>query len=219
MLKTRTARRARLSANICLVLSGTTLLTPARTIAQSGQSRALLDERTVARLSGYIRDRANNELVRYALIAVDGDSTRAQSDVDGFYYLNLETGVHRLRVRAIGYAPLDTQVTLTAATTRDLFLVRNAQLTRIDISATREKSDLDPTSPDMSVSRLNLEIVKQAPAALGEVDPLREEGRVGAAFAQNSIVIPNRRRMVPRQQHRFLSARNLRMLTRSVFAS
>lgn len=130
-------------------------------------------ERTVTRLSGYIRDKANNELVRYAFISVDGDSARSQSDVDGFYYLNLDTGTHRLQVRAIGYAPLDTQITLTAATTRDLFLVRNAQLARINISATREKSDIDPASPDMSVSRLNLDIIKQAPAALGEIDPLR----------------------------------------------
>lgn len=129
--------------------------------------------RSVARLSGYIRDRANNELVRYATISIDGDSTRAQSDVDGFYYLNLETGEHRLQVRALGYAPLDTQITITTATTHDFLLVRNAQLARFEISATREKSEIDPTSPDMSVSRLNLDIIKQAPAALGEVDPLR----------------------------------------------
>ncbi|MEO7999306.1 MAG: TonB-dependent receptor [Gemmatimonadaceae bacterium] len=129
--------------------------------------------RAIARLSGYVRDKANNELVRYALISVDGDSVRSQSDVDGFYFLILDTGVHRLQVRALGFAPLDTQVTLTDATTRDLFLVRNAQLARINISATREKSEIDPASPDMSVSRLNLDVVKQAPAVLGEVDPLR----------------------------------------------
>ena len=126
-----------------------------------------------ARLSGYIRDRANNELVRYALVSVDGDSTRSQSDVDGFYYLNLAVGSHRIRVRAIGFTPLDTQITITTTTTRDLLLIRNAQLAEINISAKREKSDIDPASPDMSVSRLNLDIVRRAPAALGEVDPLR----------------------------------------------
>jgi len=128
---------------------------------------------STARLSGYIREKANNELVRYALVSVDGDSTRSQSDVDGFYYLKLTVGTHRIQVRAIGYTPLDTQITLSTATTRDLFLVRNAQLARIDVTAAREKSDIDPSSPDMSVSRLNLDIVRRAPAVLGEVDPLR----------------------------------------------
>ena len=142
------------------------IATPALTVAQTAPPPA-------ARLSGYIRERANNELVRYALVAVDGDSTRSQSDVDGFYYLNLTVGTHRIQVRAIGYTPLDTQITLGSATTRDLFLVRNAQLARINIIAAREKSDIDPTSPDMSVSRLNLDIVRQAPAVLGEIDPLR----------------------------------------------
>ena len=121
---------------------------------------------STARLSGYIREKANNELVRYAFVAVDGDSTRSQSDVDGFYYLNLTVGTHRIQVRAIGYTPLDTQITLRTATTRDLFLVRNAQLARIDITAAREKSDIDPASPDMSVSCLNLDIVRRAPAVL-----------------------------------------------------
>lgn len=154
------------------------LATPAVAVTQSpvqvtGGQQAVSPSQPTARLSGYIRDKATNELVRYALVSVDSDSTRSQSDVDGFYYLNLETGTHRIQVRAIGYTPLDTQITLNAATTRDLFLIRNAQLARINISATRETSDIDPASPNMSVSRLNLDIVKRAQAVLGEVDPLR----------------------------------------------
>ena len=127
-----------------------------------------------ARLSGYIRDQRNNELVRYAIVTADGDSIRSQSDADGFYYLNLSNGVHAIRVRALGFAPLDTQLTINAATVHDIFLVhQNVQLNRVEIEAARKKSDVDPASPEMSVSRLNLDIIRKAPAVLGEIDPLR----------------------------------------------
>jgi hypothetical protein len=127
-----------------------------------------------AKLSGYIREKSNNELVRYAIVTADGDTVRAQSNVDGFYYLNLTKGVHSVRVRALGFAPLDTQLTITAATVHDLFLVRaDVQLKRIDVQADRKKADVDPASSEMSVSRLNLDIIRKAPAVLGEVDPLR----------------------------------------------
>lgn len=125
-------------------------------------------------LSGYIRDAASREVIRYALLSADGDSARSQSNADGFYFLNLRPGAHRLRVRAIGFAPLDTTVTLTDATTFDLLLTsRPPELQRVVVSADQEKSDVDPSTAEMSVARLDLNIIRQAPAALGEVDPLR----------------------------------------------
>ena len=57
-------------------------------------------------LSGYIRNAESREVIRYALIAAD--SARSQSNTDGFYFVSLLPGSHRLIVRAIGFAPLDT---------------------------------------------------------------------------------------------------------------
>lgn len=129
---------------------------------------------SAVQLSGYIRHAGTNEVIRYALIDADSNSVRSQSNNDGFYFLRLTPGEHRLRIRAIGFAPLDTVVVLQAPLTTDFLLTpRTIQLQQIEVASDREKSDIDPTSPQMSVARLDLGIVRQAPSALGEVDPLR----------------------------------------------
>lgn len=128
----------------------------------------------LVQLSGYVRHVESREVIRYAILAVDGDSARSQSNTDGFYFLNLAPGSHRLRIRAIGFAPLDTTVAITAPTTADFLLTaRVIQLQRVEIAAEEQKSDVDPSSASMSIARLDLQTIRQAPAALGEVDPLR----------------------------------------------
>src|SRR5689334_21821103 len=61
---------------------------------------------TRVQLSGYVRDSASREVIRYALVDTDRDTVRTRSNTDGFYFLSFSPGSHRLRVRAIGYAPL-----------------------------------------------------------------------------------------------------------------
>lgn len=125
-------------------------------------------------LSGYIRHAESREVIRYALLAADTDSARSQSNTDGFYFLNLTPGTHRIAIRAIGFAPLDTTITITTARTGDFLLTpRPVELQRVQVNADQEKSDIDPRAPDMSMARLDLSVIRQAPAALGEVDPLR----------------------------------------------
>lgn len=125
-------------------------------------------------LSGYVRHAGTREVVRYALIDTDSGRIRSQSNNDGFFFLRLAPGEHHLRIRAIGFAPLDTIISLTAPVTTDFLLTpRTVQLQQVEVASDREKSDIDPSSPQMSVARLDLSIVRQAPSALGEVDPLR----------------------------------------------
>jgi len=124
-------------------------------------------------LSGYVRELASGELVRYASLRVDADSVQTGSNSDGFYSMSLVPGAHRLRVRAIGFAPLDTQVTVRTSTTIVFFLRKLQELQAFEVSGSQQKSDVDPASVEMSVSRLDLATVRAAPSALGEVDPLR----------------------------------------------
>jgi hypothetical protein len=125
-------------------------------------------------LSGYIRDAGSLEVIRYAVVDTDGDSVRTRSNTDGFYFMSLAPGSHRLRVRAIGYAPLDTVIVINASRTWDVtLLARPASLQRVQVSVEQEKRDVDPASTEMSIARLDLATVKQTPSALGEVDPLR----------------------------------------------
>jgi len=141
---------------------------PAAAQAPAGGAAARLT------MSGYVRHAESRELIRYALVSADSESVRTQSNSDGFYLLRLTPGTHRLLVRAIGFAPLDTVVTLVASRTLNVDLVpRPVELQAVAVTAEQQRSDVDPTSADMSIARLDLAIVRQAPAALGEVDPLR----------------------------------------------
>src|SRR5687767_549396 len=125
-------------------------------------------------LSGYIRDAASRELIRYATVDTDVDSARTRSNTDGFYFLSLSPGSHRVRVRAIGYAPLDTVISVAESRTWDVTLIsRPVSLQRVQVSVEQEQRDVDPGSTEMSIARLDLATVKQTPSALGEVDPLR----------------------------------------------
>jgi len=152
--------RVRLALALAVALSVPTVL--------PGQDAARVQ------LSGYIRDAASREVVRYAIVTADNDSIQTLSNADGFYFLNLTPGPHRVRVRAIGYAPLDTTVVLAAPRTLDFEMVTRAvMLQRVQVSAEQAPADVDPASPQMSIARLDLATVRQAPAALGEIDPIR----------------------------------------------
>ena len=126
------------------------------------------------RLSGYIRNAANREVVRYAQLGSDDDLRRGQSNEDGFYFLLLTPGAHRIRIRSVGYVPFDTTVTLEASRTLDLLLApASVQLATVAVQADVETAQVDPKLPEMSVARLDLKTIRQAPSVLGEVDPIR----------------------------------------------
>ena len=129
-----------------------------------------------ARLSGYIRSSASGEVIRRAEVRVDDGTVRVESNEEGFYSLLLTPGLRRLRIRAIGFAPLDTTVRLTSSLSRDFLLVlRKITLAEITVQAdaSGDRPDLDPRTPDMSVVRLDLQAIKLLPTVLGEPDPIR----------------------------------------------
>ena len=131
---------------------------------------------TRVRVSGYVRSLASGEVVRRAQLSADDDQVRAEGNEEGFYSMLLTPGPHRLRIRAIGFAPLDASVTLTGNLTRDFLLeTRKVSLAAVTVQADSkgDRPDLDPRTPDMSVVRLDMAAVKVLPTVLGEPDPIR----------------------------------------------
>lgn len=128
------------------------------------------------RLAGYVRSASSNEVIRTARVIVDGLAPAKQTNEEGFYAMQVTPGRHLLQVRALGFAPLDTSVTLTRSMTLDLVLpapsVRLSSVT-VQAAANADRPDLDPTVPDMSVVRLDLKTTRLIPPLLGEVDPIR----------------------------------------------
>lgn len=127
------------------------------------------------RVAGYVRSVASGEVLRGAIIRVDADAQVRQTNEEGFYALVLPAGPHRLRVRALGYAPLDTTIEVNGRLDLTLRL-RTVEITlqTVQVQAKREeRADLDPAAPQMSVVRLSMAAARQVPPVLGEVDPLR----------------------------------------------
>ena len=126
------------------------------------------------RISGYIRSDASGEVIRYAQISADGQPARVESNQDGFFVLSLPKGTHLLRVRAVGFAPLATEVALEASMIRDFMLTpKPFELAEVAVQAERDSSDVDPATPEMSTARVDMNTIRLVPVVLGEVDPIR----------------------------------------------
>ncbi|MCC7055340.1 MAG: TonB-dependent receptor [Gemmatimonadaceae bacterium] len=131
------------------------------------------------RLSGFVRSLASGEVVRRAQVSTADGALAVESNEEGFYSLLLPPGPHRLRIRAIGFVPLDTSVRLGTSVVRDFRLAtRTVTLAGVTVQAGRrtvddDRPDLDPRTPDMSVVRLDIAALKLLPTVLGEPDPIR----------------------------------------------
>lgn len=146
-----------------LLLVGTVAALPA---AAQGTDRV--------RVSGYVRDRTSGELIRAAQASIDGTPMRTETNQDGFFTMLAPAGRVVLRLRAIGYRPsadtLDLRTPLVRTYTLEPATIRLEDLTTV---AQQDSSDIDPALPEMSVVRLDALTLRQTPAVLGEVDPIR----------------------------------------------
>jgi hypothetical protein len=128
------------------------------------------------RLSGYVRSLASGEVIRRAEVVADEGAVRVESNEEGFYSILLPTGTRRIRIRAIGFTPLDTSLRITSSLSRDFRLApRQVTLSAVTVQADAngDRPDLDPRTPDMSVVRLDMRAIKLLPTVLGEPDPIR----------------------------------------------
>lgn len=123
-------------------------------------------------LSGYIRDVANGEGMIGVSIYVQELQTGTQTNAYGFYSLTLQPGTYNLTLSSIGYATLNTRVTLTENLTRDFEMSDEAsQLREVVVKAERE--DANVKSLEMSVNKVEMKTIKKMPAFMGEVDVIR----------------------------------------------
>jgi hypothetical protein len=134
------------------------------------------DSRRRVRISGFVRNRDGREVIRRAQLLTQ-DGVRAESNDEGFFVLTLPVGAHRVRVRAIGFAPSELRVEAEESLAQDVLLTQQlrslAAVTVRDSVEVSRRSDLDPRAADMSVVRLSSATVKALPPLLGEPDPMR----------------------------------------------
>ena len=125
-------------------------------------------------VSGYVRVAETNEVIRYARLRVDSLDVAAESNRFGFYTLLLEAGTHRVEVSSLGYTSVTETLTVTGSTTRDFRLgLQPIVLEDLTVETEREPADIDPSTVEMSVLRLDVPALSRVPIVLGEADPVR----------------------------------------------
>lgn len=124
-------------------------------------------------ISGTITDIANGETVYGASVYLKGTSQGVTTNAYGFYSLTAAEGEYTLVISYIGFQPVTQQVSLT----KDMqvnFEIAEESTTLDEVVITAEEvGATNIKTPQMSVTKLKTETIKQIPVVLGEVDIIK----------------------------------------------
>ncbi len=123
-------------------------------------------------ISGYIRDKKSGEDLPSANILVEELKKGTTTNTYGFYSLTLPKGSYTLRISYIGYQDIVKKINLD----KDIKLNFSMEETVIqgkEIVVTGERTNKNVESVEMSTYKLPVEMIKEIPAFMGEVDILK----------------------------------------------
>jgi hypothetical protein len=121
-------------------------------------------------VSGTIKDNTNGETIFGASVFLKGTTIGAVSNEYGFYSITAPKGSYTLLISYLGYADMGQDVILDSNKKFDFELKEaSTQLSEVVITA-EESERASIRSPQMSVSKIKVETIKQMPVVLGEVD-------------------------------------------------
>jgi len=124
-----------------------------------------------ALLSGYITEAETGEPVIGAVIYVEDLQLGGITDATGYFVLSVSTGSHRITFQSMGKKDQSIDVVVNESGTMDIELVEEiTQLRGVVVVADRGKN---VTGMQMGVNKVNIEVIKQIPAMMGESDILK----------------------------------------------
>jgi hypothetical protein len=123
-------------------------------------------------ISGYIEDSKTGETLIGATIFVEELKTGTASNVYGFYALSLAPGTYTLTFSYIGYQSLTKVILLDKDQTLEVSLSPTENVLET-VVITGEAQDRNIRAPEMSVTKIESQTIKQIPALFGEVDIIR----------------------------------------------
>lgn len=129
-------------------------------------------ERTGYTVSGYVRDASSGEVLIGASVAVVNATTGTQTNPYGYYSLRLPTGTVQLGISYLGYERQIITFRLSRDTTLQVALVPTGQLIS-EVVVVGETFNDPLLKPQMGVTRLDIQNIRQIPAFLGEVDVIK----------------------------------------------
>ncbi|TAD87242.1 MAG: TonB-dependent receptor [Bacteroidetes bacterium] len=123
-------------------------------------------------LNGFIRDSLSGESLTGANLSLGNDARGATSNSYGFYSLTLVQKTWYITASYVGYAPKTIAVALDSSFTYNFDLVP-ANYASTNVVVTGRRRDDNVKQAQMGRIDLSMERIKQIPALLGEVDPLK----------------------------------------------
>ena len=124
-------------------------------------------------ISGTVTDASNGETLFGASVFLEGTTSGAITNEYGFYSITAEEGDYNLVVSYVGYANISKKVSLNGNQKID-FEISEASTELDEVLIVAEESErVNLKSPQMSVSKLKLETIKNMPVVLGEVDIIK----------------------------------------------
>lgn len=124
-------------------------------------------------VSGTLKDKANGETLLGATVLFEGTNIGAATNEYGFYSLTAPKGDYTLVVSYVGYVSVEKPMSLTADVKFDAELQEDANQLEEVILTVEESKKVNLGRPQMSVSKLSANSIKQIPAVLGEVDVIK----------------------------------------------
>lgn len=123
-------------------------------------------------VSGYIKSAGTGETLIGSAVYVKEISNGTVSNAYGFYSISLPEGTYNFEYSYIGFVSLNKQITLNQDLKLDIELAEtNEKLDEILIVS--EVEDANVTDIQMSVNKLDINIIQRMPALLGEVDVIK----------------------------------------------
>ncbi len=124
-----------------------------------------------ATLAGYIRDAKTGEAMVGAAIFIDSPRIVVASNHSGFYSISLPKGRHELKVKSVGMKDTKRQIMVYADGKLDIEMEEDIiPLKEVIVEADK---DVNVSSVQMGIERLDIKTIRQVPTAFGEADLLR----------------------------------------------
>ncbi|MGG5485916.1 TonB-dependent receptor [Gaetbulibacter sp. PBL-D1] len=124
-------------------------------------------------ISGTIKDLTNGETLLGATVYLKDTNYGATTNEYGFFSLTAPKGSYTLVISYVGYLSVTKEITLNADQKLDFELQESATALDEVIIVAEESEVVSIRKPQMSVSKLNAQTIKQMPAVLGEVDVVK----------------------------------------------
>ncbi len=123
-------------------------------------------------LSGYVKDGQTGEVLIGATVYIQELKTGGITNLYGFYSVSAPLGDYQVIFSYLGYQNLVQQVSLKDDASFNVVLTpENTSLSEVVVKADGPASHVE--APQMGVEKLQSKTIKEVPAFLGEIDPIK----------------------------------------------